>query len=310
MTDAAVLVAVRFVLYAALGAAFGLALFKVPPSSAGEEVQTMRGRHRRVLAVFAAVGLVVSATGFVALAKAMADADTYGEAIGHAADMVFAGLPVAIAWVVRSLALVACVGLTMASRDVAGTVTGLKVASGVALASLAWSGHGAMHEGFEGILHLTADVAHLWAAGAWVGALVAFLMLAVKSRSTQGNLGLLATTTENFAKTGTVVVAVLVGTGVVNIVEIVGPTPAAWLAGIGTLYGQLLFVKVLLFVGMLVLAAANRWRLSPRLARARASGDALAAAQLLRTSLVAEVSLALLVLAVVAWLGTLSPTGH
>src|SRR3546814_18790272 len=55
----------------------------------------------------------------------------------------------------------------------------MAVSSGVGLATLAWAGHGAMDDGVRGYIHLASDVMHLWAAGAWIGALVAFFMLAV-----------------------------------------------------------------------------------------------------------------------------------
>ena len=61
---------------------------------------------------------------------------------------------------------------------------------------------------------------------------------------------------------------------------------------------------------MLALAAANRWRLAPRLAGASACGDfetldiAFAA---MRRSLIVEASVALMILALVGWFGTLEP---
>ena len=60
---------------------------------------------------------------------------------------------------------------------------------------------------------------------------------------------------------------------------------------------------------MLALAAANRWRLTPKLRAAIASGesdpDRMLAA--MRKSLALEAAAALLILALVAWFGTLEP---
>lgn len=310
MTDDASIVAVRFVLYMALGAAFGLTMFAVPARPVDAAAHAMRRHHRQLVVALAVVGLVASTLGMLVLAKSMAGAETWREAVGHAATMVAAGLPVGVAWVVRMIALVACLVLGSVGGNHPGSRVGTTAASGVALASLAWSGHGAMHDGAEGVLHLAADVSHLWAAGAWIGALVAFLVLAVAPSPTRDDLGLLAAAAEGYARTGTIVVAVLVATGVVNIAGTVEATSGAWSAALGTLYGKLLLIKLALFAGMLSLAAANRYRLSPRLSAARRRGDALVAARLLRTSLAAETALALLVLGTVAWLGTLSPIGN
>jgi putative copper export protein len=51
------------------------------------------------------------------------------------------------------------------------------IASAVALATLAWTGHGAMDEGAKGWAHLLADILHLLAAGAWSGRCLALSCL-------------------------------------------------------------------------------------------------------------------------------------
>ena len=58
---------------------------------------------------------------------------------------------------------------------------------------------------------------------------------------------------------------------------------------------------------MLWLAASHRFRLTPALGAALEQGDAASAAFTLRRSLVVETVLALAILALVAWLGTLAP---
>lgn len=72
-------------------------------------------------------------------------------------------------------------------------------------------------------------------------------------------------------------------------------------------YGTLLFIKVVLFGGMLVLAALNRFHLGPFVERSLRAGDNLAASKALSRSIMVELSAAILILGVVAWLGTLSP---
>ena len=48
---------------------------------------------------------------------------------------------------------------------------------GAALASFAWTGHGASDDGLAGAVHLAGDVVHLLAAGVWLGALVSLAIL-------------------------------------------------------------------------------------------------------------------------------------
>jgi putative copper resistance protein D len=60
---------------------------------------------------------------------------------------------------------------------------------------------------------------------------------------------------------------------------------------------------------MLALAAANRWRLTPALSAAITSGEPAPDRKLaaMRTSLALEAAAAVLILALVAWFGTLEP---
>jgi putative copper resistance protein D len=173
-------------------------------------------------------------------------------------------------------------------------------------ASFAWMGHGAATEGTPGLLHLFADILHALAAGVWIGALVAFFML-LRPRAASVELDrVLHRALHGFSGIGSALVAVLVATGLVNSWFLVGPTR---LSGLWTTpYGQLLTLKLVLFAGMLLLAAANRFRLTPALGAAIGSGDAReAAVSDLRRSLILETALAFLVLGLVAWLGTLAP---
>ena len=108
-----------------------------------------------------------------------------------------------------------------------------------------------------------------------------------------------------FSFVGTIIVALLILTGTVNGWFLVGPGNIASLGQ--STYGLLLIAKLLLFAGMLGLAALNRYRLTPALAQAIEEEDAPRAQALLRASLVVEGGLAIVILGLVAWLGTLSP---
>ncbi|MFZ2297269.1 MAG: CopD family protein, partial [Aquabacterium sp.] len=135
--------------------------------------------------------------------------------------------------------------------------------------------------------------------------LFAFVMLAMhRAATTNESVEILSRLSNGFAQLGTVIVATLVVTGIVNYLLIVGASVKPIFT---TLYGGLLALKIALFIGMLGLAAANRFQLSPRLEVALSSGDHAQAAVLLRRSLVIEACMVVLVIACVAWLGVLSP---
>lgn len=149
---------------------------------------------------------------------------------------------------------------------------------------------------------MLSDSAHLLAAAGWVGALAAFgLMLASASEQA---VPVLAHALTGFERVGVVFVAVLMGTGVANYLFVVGPN----LDGItGGVYAILLCLKLGAFGLMLGLAALNRSHLTPLLQRSLAAGDHRAARQALRRSITLEFGAAVLILGLVAWLGTLAP---
>jgi putative copper resistance protein D len=176
-----------------------------------------------------------------------------------------------------------------------------------ALASFAWTGHGAADDGASGALHLTADVLHLLAAGVWLGALavLAAMLAATRRRSDLRTLQALHDGLEGFSGVGTAVVALLVLTGLVNSWFLVGPAHLGAL--LTSAYGLLLGAKILVFAGMLGLAAINRFRLTPGLGAALAGAPPQAILAALRRSLLLETAAAIAVLALVSLLGTLAP---
>ena len=99
---------------------------------------------------------------------------------------------------------------------------------------------------------------------------------------------------------GYVAVALLAATGLLNSLLLVGSTRAL----IGTLYGRLLALKILLFLVMACVALFNRFRLLPRLRRETQATAALA------RSVFCEQGLGLAILAVVSVLGTWPPAIH
>jgi putative copper resistance protein D len=78
---------------------------------------------------------------------------------------------------------------------------------------------------------------------------------------------------------------------------------------VGTAYGQLVLIKIGLFLLMLSLAGDNRLRLLPRIAQAESARSAGALRQLRRNATV-EIALGLVVIYVVGVLGLTPPAGH
>jgi putative copper resistance protein D len=183
----------------------------------------------------------------------------------------------------------------------------LSLLSGGAVASFAWTGHGNKDDGLAGIVHLSGDLLHLFAAGVWLGALVPLALLIQHSRASEKPADGSATydALESFSAIGAAVVAVLVLSGVINSFFLVGWTNIAAL--VTTTYGVALSIKLLLFGFMLLLAANNRYRLSPRLKQGLGHAMSREALDTLRHALLIETSLGVLVLAAVSFVGTLEP---
>jgi putative copper resistance protein D len=98
---------------------------------------------------------------------------------------------------------------------------------------------------------------------------------------------------------GSICVALLLATGLINSAFLVGFDHVGEMPR--SPYGQALIAKLVLFAAMIGLAALNRFVLTPRLARGEGSFGAL------RWSIGLESLAAVMVLGLVAWLGTLAP---
>jgi putative copper resistance protein D len=181
-----------------------------------------------------------------------------------------------------------------------------------AAASFAWTGHGAIDDGVAGWAHLVGDILHLLAAAVWLGALAVLTILLLQARGAwrRETPEVLHRALAGFSGVGSGIVAVLLATGLLNSWFLIGPSHIAEIGR--TAYGLLVLAKMALFAAMLALAAANRFRLTPRLGAALegdpdASDGAVAA---LRRSVLLETSIGAVVLLLVAVLGTLAPLSN
>lgn len=299
MLDLAV-IALRWLQYSGAVVLLGLPLFLLY-SFRGGGPRTAWARP--VLIGAALVVALGSAAALVAQTAVMAG--SLEEALKPASlSFMVAGTALGKAMVARALTAFASL-LALAAGKPGRPLWGLTTAAGlIVAASFAWTGHGAATGGAGGLVHLTADIVHAVAAALWLGALAALTLLLLR-RAGSEDLAL-HRALHGFAGLGTLAVALLTLTGLVNSWFLVGP---ARVAGLGASpYGQLLIAKLGLFALMLALAASNRFRLTPALGSALAGGeDARRAVRRLRGSVVAEILAGAVLLAVVAVMGTLPP---
>jgi putative copper resistance protein D len=210
---------------------------------------------------------------------------------GEAAGMIDAGL-LRMVWqsgessaaALRSVGLAAIVWRAHRGRPGAG----ICLAAAVAATSFAWVGH--VHAVAAPTWPTAVLAVHLLCVAFWVGALGPLLLV---SRS--ANLHELERVVARFGALALATVAILVATGSAVLCMLLSGVHDLWLSD----YGRLVLVKLCLVALLLSLAAFNRLRLTPALAR----GEGLAS---LRVSLWCEIHLALGIFLVTAAFTTLT----
>ena len=298
----AVSITVRFLLYGELALLFGIPLFL---AYALKQTERPSGRYlvwQRPLVWLALASVVTSVLGLVAMTAQMTGSVTGAFSPKHLAMVV--GTEFGKAWTVRLVALALATALLAMHPWRWFPLAALVLASAIALASLAWGGHAMSFDGAKGTFHLAADIVHLLAFGAWLGAIAALLTLVFRLKESS-HIEPTARALASFSTVGSVLVGTVVVTGLINSWALIGLENLALVPT--SLYGQLLLAKIALFIGMLVLAAANRFRLTPQLERAIQTGQTNSARAHLRRSLTLELGLAVTILALVSVLGTLAP---
>jgi copper transport protein len=179
---------------------------------------------------------------------------------------------------------------------------GLTAAAAMGLQVLA--GHAAAPSALRPV-NLLAQWLHLLAAGVWAGGLV-WLLAGLMSHSRKRSQPEATTrdATEDrvqavlrFSRLALPVVGVLAATGLNRALDLAG----GWSGLLETGFGRILDLKLVLFAGLLVLAARNRYRLLPALARPQGHLHAL------RRSVTGEIGLVAAVLLAAALLTQLPP---
>ena len=304
MTDLSV-IGIRFALYADLMLLTGLAAFPLYALGSDERRNSQFALSlTRPLQWFCALGLLFSALGILILTANMYGIGAFSVDMAMLLTMI-RDTDVGAAWLCRMIALLvatAAASRLAASPAIASAI--LALTGAIALATLAWSGHAGATEGLAGAIHRINDALHMIAAAIWLGALAAFLLMLRTFRGAE-QAKLAARCLDQFARVGTICVLIIVATGLINADLIVGIANAG--RSLASPYGQLLLIKLLLFGSMLLLAGANRWRLTPALTASVVNGDSRAAIGRIRRSIAAEAAVGIAILVLVAWFGTLEP---
>jgi len=293
------LYACRFVQFAAVMLLFGTAAFRVYalPGSTGRAAGNILARFD------ASFGQALLLASFVALVSTIAlllcqtaeMTGSFGSAMDFAAlDAVLFDTRFGRVWCWHLLLAAMLVPACCYRQPRRPAV--LILAFGL-LASLGWVGHAAMEAGTPRLGHGLNQTGHLLAAGLWLGGLGPLAWLVRKTGRLPDEISLLSLALRNFSHMGYAAVALIALTGAVNTLLLVGSLGAL----LGSAYGRLLAVKILLFITMVGVASINRLRLAPRISD---EPDALGA---LGRTVAFEQGLGLAVLAVVSVLGTWPP---
>ena len=177
------------------------------------------------------------------------------------------------------------------------------------LASLGGAGHAGANASSTGLLALAVDVGHLVFAALWPGGLVPLLLFLFAERRATQERNLLARVVRRFSAMSLTAVIFLGVTGIINAYFLVGSLRALF----GTPYGQLLLMKIALFLLMIGFGAWNLLVLKPSLLRLAEvdpqRGSPKFVASLYR-NVACETVLAAGVLLIVGLLGVTAPPMH
>lgn len=286
---------VRWADYADLGILFG-----VPAAAALVRADAMLSPMRWMLCALAMIALPLALLRFLLVAAEMTGTGL-GELDWELVSYLVRETPLGWAFFARMAALAAAISVSI--RPVNG-LPWLAIPAGAAVASLAWSGHAAAGEGASAALRLGGDIVHLLAASTWIGALALFLVMLVSSRTFETQL---AAALSRFAGIGSVLVLVLVVTGIGNMLFLI--ELSRWSTLPIFHYGYLLTIKLALFAVMLGFAGMNRFALVPRLTNASSPAQSRATIRALKISIAMELVAGLAVIAIVSRLGLLDPAG-
>ncbi|HSI80291.1 MAG TPA: CopD family protein [Solirubrobacterales bacterium] len=319
----------------AIGAAGFLFVIWIPgitrqagPGSDWRQVSdTFVARVRRIIFAAVVLGLATTAFAIVLQAATAAGVSLWSAFDRSVIDPVLETRPVR-AWAIRfvvwlalgavllsALASARAPVLRRAALGAVGNVAApalsrthrlLLFAAVIALALTApMAGHTGDHSP-RGIL-ICADATHLICMSLWLGGLALLLVVvptATRGLSARERTPILAEVVGRFSRLAVVAVALIVLTGAIQSLALVGSLGAF----VDTAYGRIVLAKIVLLAGLVALGAYNQRRSLPRLRRLAAGGhEPGKAAVLLRRAVAAEVALVIAVLGLTSVLVVTQP---
>ncbi len=288
------IVASRAVHFAAVALLLGGPLFRlaVAPKHAAHAARVIEGAAAFLALVsglgwFAGVAATMAGSWSDALAPDTLQAVAFDTRFGHL-------------WLARLALLIVLFAIQMLVRASRAREAALALFAGAFAASLVGVGHGmtgAGHGPTIARIHMLADIVHLLCGMTWIGALFWLGWLLHRAMTGDASADVARAVLQRFSRIGYWAVALLLISGCINTFVMV-PRPASL---IGSDYGQVLLIKLGLAAVMVAIAIVNRMVLTPPIVAGPQSVGRL------WRSVVVEQGVGLLVLAAVAWLGTIHP---
>jgi copper resistance protein D len=306
---AEVLIVSRLLQFAAVIVIFGCGAFRLyglgvdPTPTSGNALITFDAWFWRVTTVGAIVALLSALSLMLGVTANMAGSAS-AALDPNTISKVLLATSFGRAWCWHLVFAILAIGVCLLPR-VHWRMPVILVLSFLLLVSLGWVGHAVEGQGVTRLVHQTNQMVHLLAAGLWLGGLLPLAWLLARARSPSGTawISVARDVVPRFSQMGYAAVVLLAATGAVNTLLLVGSSQAL----VGTPYGRLLGLKIVLFLAMVTVALFNRFRLLPRLRR---EAQASAAAAALARSVFFEQGLGFAILAVVSVLGTWPPAIH
>lgn len=286
----ALLAAARAIHFASLMSIFGGSAYSTLLRRAGHPGSSVK--PARILFVIAATLALVSGVVWFCLIAGQMSGSWANSADLPTLELAASGTRFGQIFLARFVGLAA---LWLMCVSMKANPLAVAILAGLVLASLGPVSHAAAINGDIAFAGAANDAAHLLTAGFWLGGLMILALLVPQhlARPTElvGPLRL-------FSTWGTLVVALLVATGLTNAALIL-PTSAL---SLHNAYFDLLVVKAGLALAMIALAAMNRWRFAPAIRNERPR-----AVRYLTVSVGVEIGLGVAVVGIAGLLGLTTP---
>jgi copper resistance protein D len=289
------IVASRLVHFAAAALLFGAPLFRLaiapeePPGGRAAELAASVAALLSGLGWFAGVAANMAGGFADAVAPDILQAVTFDTRFGHL-------------WIGRLIVLLAIFAIQLGSRPSRLRDVALVLLAAGFAASLVGVGHGMTGAGHGPVvarIHMISDMVHLLCAAAWIGGLFCLAPLLHRVVTGRATSEAARRALRRFSTVGYWAVALVLITGCVNALVMV-PRPGSL---IGSEYGRILLLKLAFVLLLVAIAIVNRVVLTPPI---MAATDSTGVRPLWRSVMV-EQGVGILVLASVAWLGTVHP---